>query len=222
MAYANTPLSDFLPYVLPHVPGCPEPVAEFQLRLAAIEFCERTRCWRHTVQVEVSQNNRTASAPAFSTIHEFEAATFNGSPLIPTSWTESEPTELTGQDAPTGMPKFITQISPGLVSIMPLRAGTLRLSLFLKPSNGNAFGIDPADPFRDANNVVPAFMLAQHADALAQGALSRLHELPNEAFTNPQKADLCRMRFNRACDTAHAASLKGQQRAPLRTKTHWM
>ena len=46
-------LTKFLPMVLPHVPECPHGVATFNLRLAAIEFCERTLCWRHLAKVTI-------------------------------------------------------------------------------------------------------------------------------------------------------------------------
>jgi|GEM_PF-993873 len=221
MSYPNTPLSTLLPYVLPHVPGCPDPVAEFELRMAAIEFCERTRCWRHMVQVEIASNNRTIIAPSFSQIHEFEEATHNGLKLTPSLWTEGDPDELSGQ-VREGLPQFITQFAPGQVSIRPFRAGTLRVSAFLKPCHGNAFGYDIEDPLRDAYNTIPAFMRDQYADALAKGALARLHGLPEERFTDPNRSAEARAYFNLACDSAFAANLKGQQRAPIRTKTNWM
>jgi hypothetical protein len=38
--------SAFLPDVLQHVPGCPDPVAEHALLRAAQEFFETTRIWK--------------------------------------------------------------------------------------------------------------------------------------------------------------------------------
>lgn len=38
--------SEFIPNVMPFVPGCPEFEVENRLRNAAIEFCERSRIWR--------------------------------------------------------------------------------------------------------------------------------------------------------------------------------
>lgn len=45
-AAETTPLSSLLPFVLPSMPSCPDAVAEFHLRQAAIEFCQRTTAWR--------------------------------------------------------------------------------------------------------------------------------------------------------------------------------
>jgi hypothetical protein len=43
----------FLPLILPFAPGVPNMVAEFHTRMAAIEYCERTRCWRHIISIEM-------------------------------------------------------------------------------------------------------------------------------------------------------------------------
>jgi hypothetical protein len=37
--------SEFGPYVMPHVTGCPEPVLIHHARLATIEWCRKTQCW---------------------------------------------------------------------------------------------------------------------------------------------------------------------------------
>ena len=54
-------LSQFLHMVLPYAPGLPVMTAEHELRLAAIEFCERTRCWRHMIEVEFDDENAQAA-----------------------------------------------------------------------------------------------------------------------------------------------------------------
>lgn len=42
--------TEFGPYVLPYVSGCPEPVLEHNARLAAIDFCRRTLCDTRTLE----------------------------------------------------------------------------------------------------------------------------------------------------------------------------
>ncbi len=41
---------DFLPHVIPYVPGCPELVALEHIKRAAREFCERTELWQVDTQ----------------------------------------------------------------------------------------------------------------------------------------------------------------------------
>lgn len=221
MAAPNTPLSHFLPYVLPKARGCAEPYAEFQLRMAAIDFCERTRCWRHIITATVTATNRTLVAPSNTTIHEFEEVRHNGLLLTPTQYTDAEPPELTGT-VKTGSPQYVSQAEPGIVSIFPYQAGTLKISAFLKPRHGQAYGADPSDPLRDAYNVVPEFMLTQHAETLAAGALARILSTPDEPYTDLAAASMYAGVFAQKASTHFARNMRGQDRAPIRTKPQWI
>lgn len=221
MAIPNTPLSEFLHLVLPYAKGVPEPLAEGMLRQAAIEFCERTRCWRHLVTLPVTAANRTVAAPANTAIHEFEEARWNGIELTPVAFTDADPNELTGRND-IGSPKFIAQIEPGMVSIYPYQTGTLRLSMFLKPRHGQAYGVDASNPLSDALNVVPEFLLTQHGEAIAYGALARLLAIPGEEWSNPALAMTFAGVFEQKAGGHSARNMRGQQRAPIRTKPQWM
>ncbi len=221
MAAPDTPLADFLPYVLPHAKMVPDPVAEFNLKLAAIEFCERTRCWRHAISVAVSSNNHTLVAPELTTIHEFEEATHEGRLLVPTQYTSLPPQVLSGELV-EGLPHWISQTEPGQVTIFPYQTGTLRMTVFLKPRHGTQYGTDAANPLRDALAMVPAFMLSQHAEALACGALSRLLAVPGKPWSDPQRAMYHKMEFDKACGASFASNITGQQRAPRRTRGQYM
>ena len=220
-AFPTTRLDDLMPLILPHAKDCPEPYAALQARLAAIEFCEKTRCWRHIITVPMTINHSLVVAPMNATIHEFEEATFNGQPLTPVQYTEADPTEL-AETAQSGLPKWITQIAPGEVSVMPFAPGTLRLSVFLKPRHGQMFGVDSDSPLFDAYNVIPEFLFAQHAASLADGALARILMTEGEPFFSPQRAALHGARFKEACDARFSANMRGQQRAPIRTNARWM
>lgn len=221
MALPTTSTAAFLHLILPYAEGCPEPVAELHARLAAIEFCERTRCWRHIVTIALAANGQALAAPDYSAIHEIETATLNGRDLTPTQMTEIAVPELTGA-ALDGQARYITQIDPNTVSVYPFEEGTLRASLFLKPKNGQQFGGDAANPLRDAFNVVPEFLAIQHGERIAAGALARVLEIKGERWSDPNMAQLYRARFDEACAGNFASNLKMQHRAPIRTKPSWM
>jgi hypothetical protein len=220
-ALPTTRLSSLLPLVLPFAKHCPEPFALLQARLAAIEFCEKTRCWRHVATVEMVANHTAFVAPTHSTIFEFEDATFDGNPLAAIQYTEATPDEL-AEIAGSGRPKWLTQISPGEVAVYPFEPGTLRLSMFLKPRHGQLFSTDPDDPLHDAYNVIPDFLFQQHANALADGALARILMCEGEPFFNPQKAAVHDARFGEACGRRSSSHVRSQQRAPIRTKPRWL
>lgn len=222
MSYTTTvPISDLLPYILPKAATVPLPYAEFMARLAVIEFCERTRCWRQLLTVNLGSSKGCMIAPFDATIHEFEEATLNGNPLTPTQFTDVEPDELTGE-ANEGAAKYITQISPGTVSVYPFERGRLRVSCFLKPRHGQAVGLDDTAPLSDAYNVLPDFMVTQYATALADGALWRILSTKNQPFTDLEAAAMHKDHFEEACRTHFSSNMRGQQRAPVRVKPRWM
>ena len=220
-ALPTTRLSALLPLILPFAAHCPEPYALLQARLAAIEFCEKTRCWRHVVSKAMTANNSTLIAPITATIFEFEAVTFDGNPLDPIQYTEADPDAL-AEVAQTGEPKWITQVAPGEVAVFPFKAGTLRASVFLKPRHGQRFGVDADDPLHDAYNVIPEFLFAQYATSLADGALARILMTQGEPFFDPQRAAIHASAFRDACAIKSNSHVRGQQRGPVRTKARWI
>lgn len=221
MVTATTRIGAFLPFVLPHLTAAPRPLVELSLRQAAIEFCERTKEWRHIISAAVTEQKATPAAPTYSAIHQIESATLDGIQLTPISFTEVLTDDLSGsQDQ--GQPKYITQSTPNEVQVYPFSPGTLRMSVILKPRAGQLFGTDPADPLHDAYNVVPDFLLTQHGETIAYGALARMFIIPGEAWTDADRANFYRVEFEKRTKASQAVSIKGQQRAPIRTKPVWM
>ena len=217
----TAPISDLLPYILPHAPTVPTPFAEFQARLAAIEFCERTRCWRQIINTVVDATGRACITAHTATIHEFEEATLDGVSLTPTQFTEAEPGQLTGVSQ-EGQAKYITQITPGEVLVYPIQSGDLRVSCFLKPRHGQSMGTDAENPLNDEYNVIPDFMVKQYAAALADGALARIMSTPKQDFTDLSLSVFHRGEFEKACNGHFGANMRGQQRAPKRVKARWL
>ncbi len=90
----------FYPYVLPDVPGCPDPIVDQALVLATREFCERTLIW----QVDPDADTTIADVAEYDfdtdqhqEVIEFVSATLNGKPLaivaendLPADWKTSQ------------------------------------------------------------------------------------------------------------------------------------
>ena len=220
-ATMTAPISDLLPYIETHVTTVPTPFAEFQARLAAIEFCERTRCWRQIINVSLNCQGRARVTALGATIHEFEEAALDGVPLIPSQFTEADPEEISGGEN-RGQAKYITQITPGEISVYPIQEGKLRLSCFLKPRHGRSIGTDATAPLDDEYNVLPAFMVTQYAEKLAHGALYRIMSTPKQDFTDMAMAAVHKQMFDQACDSHFSSNMRGQQRAPMRVKPRWL
>lgn len=224
---ATVRFDQFLPMIMPYAPGVPVMTAEHNVRLAAIEFCERTRCWRHAVDVTFTDENHLAvAAPDYATIHEFEFAVFKGEnmdrrQLVPTQYSDIAPD---GLDLHAGSaPEHITQAEPGLVTIFPFAEGTVSLSVFLKPRHGQDFAnAANTAPLQDFYNQVPDFMLTQWGEPIAAGALSRLLMMPGQKWTDPKMGAFRMQQFDNACSRHFSQNIIGQQRAPRRTKPNFV
>lgn len=214
---ATISLSKFLPLVLPHVPGVPQVMATFNLRLSAIEFCKRTRCWRHVVSVVFDSTTEAVAAPEYAAIHEFETALWNGETYLrPIQFSDiDEPSATLAQGA---TPQYVTQAEPNTVRVIPAADGTLSLTLFLMPVNGSSFAADSDGNMVDRFDAVPDFLYLQHAEAIASGAISRLMAMPGKDWTDPTLASVHAARFHDAATTHFSVSLRGQHRARVRTK----
>lgn len=208
--------SEFLPLIKPHAPGVPNFVAEHCVRLAAIEFCERTRGWR---QIATMPTTDAGIAPAitpfaYAAIHEIEWAYFDGEKLSPIQFSHIDH----GEDPQAGqVPNYITQSAPDTLMVYPAAAGTLKVSLFLKPRNGHSFGSDADNPLYDEFNQVPDHLFTQHGENIAFGALSRILAIPGESFTNPQGSMAFGAAFDDYCNRQFSMNMRGQHRAPRRT-----
>lgn len=210
-------LTQFLPMVLPHAPECPPAIATFNLRLAAIEFCERTLCWRHMATVTISTDGRALTAPPYAAIHRIESAVFNGeTKLEPLQYSDVD--EKTFENTAGTPPRYITQAQYNTVRVLPFTAGTLSLSLFLKPVNGTEMAQCDDGIVTDAYDVVPEFIYKMHAEQIAAGALARLLAQPNKPWSDMNAALLYGQKFNAVMDQHFSVSLTGQQRARRRTR----
>lgn len=202
----------FLPLVLPYCPQCPDFIAEQQVRFAAIEFCERSRAWRHMITVSLTGPEGEMVAPEFAAIHEIEFANFNDQPLTPVQFSTINPNQ-------TGRPRYVTQVSPNALTVSPYdEPGDLEVSVFLKPLANMAFETTPGRPIADRFNVVPKFMLDIHGTAIARGALSKILAIPGEPWSDPRMALKHEADFRENMDAAFRWNMRGQQRAPIRTK----
>lgn len=221
MATPIRPITDLLPQVLPLVSGCPIPYALQALRIATIRFCERTSAWRHISTYDLTDQGGKVVCPHYAAIHRFETADLDGIPLTPVQYTDIEPATRDAEPTEAGVARYITQVSPGTVSVYPFQTGRLTLSLFLKPRIGRDWLPGFEGPFEDAFDVIPEFLVQQYGHVLADGALEALMLTPNQPFTNYDLGQRHGMNFERALDATDTASIRGQQRAPIRVKPNW-
>lgn len=213
-------LDGLLPIANPHANGCPAFLVTQAARLAAVEFCERTRCWRHIMRFDATAPSSGEIIPLEAVIWEIEEASANGRPLTPV-----QHTDVTGDTVTIGNPRFISQANPWGVLVHPFpETGpvNIEMSVFLKPRSDNIVGLDAENPLLDSLNVVPEWMMQQHGERLADGALSRVLMMEGQRWYNPERAAYHRALFDSALRRNFAANMRGQQRAPIRMPTSYM
>ncbi|WP_339816538.1 hypothetical protein [uncultured Paracoccus sp.] len=213
-------LDGLLPISSPQANGCPAFILSQAARLAAVEFCERTRCWRHLASFDAAEPVTAEIIPTEAVIWEIEEASANGQPLTPVQHTDAA---LKGGSV--GIPRYISQTNPWGVLVHPFpETGpvTVEMSVFLKPRSDKIVGIDNENPLLDGLNVVPDWMMQQHSERLADGALSRVLMMEGQRWYNPQRAAYHRALFDSALRRNFAANMRGQQRAPIRMPTSYM
>lgn len=197
------PLDSILRYVLPRANHCPEPIAIDAIRTAAITFCERTKIWRDTDRFKVSGKcSDIVCAPYGAVLHQIESARFDGRPLeaVSVSWLDENRPGWRTETATLG--RYITQLAPGTVRVVPAAAGTLELTTLLKPS--------------EEAEELPDFLIDLYARVLADGALAEILAIPGQLFTSVDLAAYHAGRFERELDRLASQHVRGQQRAPVR------
>lgn len=78
MTISRTSLDEFLPLVSPYAPNALRPAMMQALRLAAIAYCEKTKCWRETVEIELTEGESAIGPTGNAVIMEIENAWHNG------------------------------------------------------------------------------------------------------------------------------------------------
>lgn len=199
-------LDRLLPEVLIYAPNAPEVSALKFLRDAAREFCERTRVWRDTDELTVSEPDYEAVCGYDADIVEIERAELDGVKLIPVTmaWLDREVPSWRSYEEDAAPAKYLTQTEPDTVTIVPPATGTLKLWLILKPT-------------RKATEL-PQFLVDHHATEIGRGAAAKLLQLPGFDFSNPALAEQLAREFNGEQATAMWRTAKGQQRGAVRTR----
>ena len=202
-------LSGFLQNIRLYAPGVATPTAYFAIRQAAIEFCERTRMWRYEDELDVAGDECDAiSAPdCNSVIHQIEEVWFDGKKLdhkSPQQLDDLAPNWRSGADTSESQPHYVTQSAPDTIALVPRGTGTVKFTLFLKPSQ--------------SAEQVPDWLVDQHTETIAFGALARLLLIPNQSFTNPEMGGGFALSFAQRLDGKFMAGVSGQQRAQARAK----
>ena len=198
-------IEEFLPDVLAFAPSCPIPLAYRWIRDAAKQICVRGLMWREWDEFQVtSPESEGITTYPDASIERIESAKLDDVPLEPKTpaWLDKHVTDWESY-SDLGPASYVTQISPNTVTVVPKVSGVLKIRLVLYPSR--------------TAEMLPAFLLDQHATEISKGAAGRVLITPNKEFANPQLGLSLISEFTTALDTIAVKAAKGQQRARHRT-----
>jgi len=190
---ATTTWETFYPYILPYLPGCPEVVIETHLQEAASKFCAESEVWRYTIDSDYTSNGTSDYQIDVTSGTLLESILFfyvNGSPLTRVADRHfSIPINQDGSDI-KGAPIYVSILDDKSVRLYPTPDGkyTFNGVVVLKPKL-SATGVED-------------FIYDAHGRTISSGAISRLAEIPNKEWSNPELAMQHRFEFTRGITNA--------------------
>lgn len=204
----SQPIRNFLPYVLPHVPGAPDVACVQEIRKAAIEFCEQSKVWQSimpAIGVTALTAEYAVPVPTDANSVMVMELYFRGSRLPPKYPDQLKDTMHNWFDQ-TGEPRWFTQLDQDNVRLIPIPAATesavLRMRTAFKPTH--------------EATTLPDILWTQYRNEIAQGAMGRLMLTPDKPWTNVELGAALLQQFDSAVSKAKVDAAKGFSRAPLR------
>lgn len=200
--------ADFYPELMPHVVGCPQPMANIALREAARVFFDRTRIWREwldPVLVQANVREYDLDLPVGSMVVRIERTALDGEPLEVLSFNQlsSDPAR--------------TETSPGLTS-RDRAVFTLTRAL---PAGKEVSVFASLKPTKKALGV-PDDMFEHHCEDIVEGAKQRLMMFRNTDFYAPDLAAIAGAAFESAIATKAAIAWRGATSNVPRARARWV
>jgi hypothetical protein len=206
-------LNLFLPYVLPYAAGCPKPTAKQAIVDAAIEFCEKTLVIQETLDALDTIEDQTEyelRVGRHLAVCMVMRAWFKGQELQPIAQVDLRNVQAYRDDVPdvdvtTGPPSQYFHTRTNHIGLYPIpdsdnaEADALTVRVATRPT-------------RDATQLADE-LYENWVEAIASGALYRLHLTPDQTYSSgdraAQRLTEFRQRMNRARIEAPRARVKG-------------
>lgn len=194
--------SDFSPYVLPYVTGCPEPVMEQHVKLAAIEFFRRTLSYRQVLDPVTTDGTALVplDAPMQTQIIRIKSVTVGDHdfPLVETA----RGFELSRTHP--GREFAFTQDGSTLV-VYPIQpAGIQVIAEAAVAPSVTSTTLDDAQA-------------QQHMQDIAQGAIASIKRVPNQVFSDLAGSPMHQAMFEARVSTIAAKHSRGVMAAKMRS-----
>lgn len=207
-------LDDFLPHLLPELPGCPDMIVKQQLLFGTIEFCQETHAWnevqdpiqvldrQYEIDVETPRDTRiVAVKDVWAANRKLRPVTMPQLfELIP-NWQTAEGSEPTYYNA---------NIDYRTIRIYPIPNGANRQTLTMRVAYA---------PEMSATTI-PDELSIKYWDALIGGAKARLMVMPGKSWSNPALAVYNRRLFDDGILKAKISALHDRVEGSLSVRPH--
>jgi hypothetical protein len=191
-------VDNFLPRIIPHVPGCPDISVTLALVEAAAEFCDRTHVWREDLSADTTiagDAELTLSTPGeVASVLKLVVDTTEIARLDQRS---VDPTDI----AASGKPSGYWLIGDSTIRLYPI------------PDDEYVwYGLVALKP-RLSSSSVEDFLLNSYGMYIIYGALSILMSIPGKDWTNMPLSEHYRRKFEHGMTNAR---VRDYRNVPLR------
>lgn len=208
---ANQAFTDLLPFMLPELPGCSDPLAALHLQSSVIEFCKRSKIWRSyldPIDMVAAVNSYDIELMQGTALVEILSCRIGSHhPLRPTTADKLD-AEWHNWQVDTGHPKWYLQTDPSALLLAPVPEcnlpGAINVAVALMPSRTATY--------------FPQWISDIYQDGLLSGAKARLMRQIGRPWSNPGQSQLEQDLFDRAVADATMRAAGSLVRAPQRTK----
>lgn len=198
--------TDFGPYVMPYVTGCPEPVMVHHVRLAAIEFCRKTLCWTEKLDPVLTDGTEVVEmdVDAHTNIVKPKAVFVDG-----VEWTLVEPIIGNSMVSEQSGERFCFTPDKKVLHLYPVQEIGVEVVVraALCPSLKSTSCIDA---------------IAEHTQDIAAGAIASIMRLPKQDFTNMADSAVHEAQFRGRISTVAMKVGRGNLAARLGGSTEFM
>jgi hypothetical protein len=187
---------DFLPLVIPHLPGCPNASIKTYLALTAREFFEKTYLWQDDIDaIYLAPNVVEYDLDAEAEVEDVLAVVLDKEQLDRTEF-RLIPFERRDE---TGSPRLYWIHSDRTIRVFPTpdKRATMKVSAVLKPAR-NATGVED-------------WIYDTWADTLVNGVISRLAIMPGKEWTDVNLAAMHKALFEQAINKTRIREYRGVQ-----------
>ena len=199
--------SDFGPYVLPYVIGCPDPTMEQHVRLAAIEFFRRTLSWREVLDAVLTDGTERVELelPSGAQVIKIKSVEVAGHeiPLVETS----HGLELSRSNPGS---EFSFTLDGRVLLVYPIQAA------------GVPVVVEAAFAPSITSTALQDALAYQHMQDIAQGAIASLKRIPNQTFSDLAGAPMHQAMFESRVSTIAAKYARGVMAAKMRSFTTFL